>query len=44
VRFSGRIGRKPLGASRSRMELTASDAALNRSKPGRVKFKVVRRR
>jgi hypothetical protein len=43
VRFSGRIGRKPLRAARYRAELTATDASLNRSKPRRVRFKVVRR-
>jgi hypothetical protein len=42
VPFSGRIGRKALRPGRYRVVLTAQDAAGNRSKPSRARFRVVR--
>jgi hypothetical protein len=41
--FSGKIGRKSLGAGRYRATLSAVDAAGNRSKPKLLKFRVARR-
>jgi hypothetical protein len=41
-RFSGRIGRASLKRGKYRVTLVATDAAGNRSKPKRLKFRVVR--
>lgn len=41
-RFSGRIGRKSLKPGRYRATLTAVDAAINRSTPKRIAFRVVK--
>jgi hypothetical protein len=43
-RFSGRIGRRSLKPGRYRATLVATDAAGNRSKPVRLRFRVVRAR
>ena len=43
VRFSGRLGRRALRIGRYRAVLVAVDAAGNRSRPARVRFRVVRR-
>lgn len=42
VRFSGRIGRRALRRGRYRATIRATDAAGNRSRPKRLRFKVVR--
>jgi hypothetical protein len=42
VALSGRIGRKRMRAGRYRMKLVARDAAGNRSRPVRLRFRVVR--
>jgi hypothetical protein len=43
VRFSGRIGIKPLARGRHRVTVSATDAAGNRSKRKRTSFTIVRR-
>ena len=43
VTFSGRLGRRALHRGSHRAVLVATDAAGNRSRPARVKFRVVRR-
>ena len=42
IRFSGRVGRRILRPGVYRATITATDAAGNRSKPARVRFRVVR--
>lgn len=42
IRFTGRIGRRPLRPGRYRVVLTATDAAGNRSAPKAARFRIVR--
>jgi hypothetical protein len=43
LRFSGRIGGRALRPSRHRMLVTATDAAGNRSRTVRLRFRIARR-
>jgi hypothetical protein len=43
LKFTGRIGTKKLKPGRYRMAIAAADAAGNRSKATRLKFRIVRR-
>ena len=42
LRFTGRIGRRALRPGRHRMAIVASDRAGNRSRPARLRFRIVR--
>ena len=42
VKFTGRIGRKALKRGSYQLTITATDAAGNKSKPKRLRFRIVR--
>jgi hypothetical protein len=42
IKFTGRIGKRALRPGRYSAVLTATDAAGNRSKPSRLKFRILR--
>ena len=42
VKFTGRIGRKALKRGRYRLTIVATDAAGNRSKAKRLRFRIVK--